>query len=82
MAEQINNGGPAFPVSTGNPDAPHQDGHTTAQFPGMTLRDYFAAKALQGLLSDSKVQAPRSEFAAEAYAMADEMLRAREGGAA
>ena len=49
---------------------------------GMTLRDYFAAKALQGLLSDTNVQAPRSEFAAEAYAMADEMLRVREGGAA
>lgn len=39
----INNGGPAFPVSTGNPDEPHQNGHSTAQFPGMTLRDYFAA---------------------------------------
>jgi hypothetical protein len=44
---------------------------------GMTLRDYFAAKAMQGLLA-SEVNAPRHEFAAEAYAMADAMLKARE----
>lgn len=71
------NGGPAFPVSTGNPDAPHQDGHTTAQFPGMTLRDYFAAKAMQGLLSDPNIKASTKEFAAQAYALADAMLKAR-----
>ena len=71
------NGRPAFPVSTGNPDAPHQDGHTTAQFPGMTLRDYFAAKAMQGLLSDPNIKASANEFAAQAYTLADAMLKAR-----
>ena len=43
----------------------------------MTLRDYFAAKAMQGLLS-SDVYAPVEKFAKQAYVMADEMLKARE----
>lgn len=36
---------PAFPVSTSKNDEGilgHQDGNTTFQFPGMSLRDYFA----------------------------------------
>jgi len=44
---------------------------------GMTLRDYFAAKAMQGLLA-SDVYAPMDSFATRAYAMADAMLKARE----
>ena len=43
---------------------------------GMTLRDYFAAKAMQGLLA-SDVYAPKDKFAENAYAMADAMLEAR-----
>lgn len=37
-------GGPAFPVSTSLEAGQygHQDGPQTWQFPGMTLRDYFA----------------------------------------
>ncbi len=50
--------------------------------PGMTLRDYFAAKAMQGIL----VNTERNEFsfgkvdeiASKAYELADAMLRARE----
>ena len=45
---------------------------------GMTLRDYFAAKAMQGLLA-SEVNAPIETFAKQAYAMADKMLEARNG---
>jgi hypothetical protein len=42
---------------------------------GMSLRDYFAAHALNGILQDSYVP----EFVAErAYAIADAMLRERE----
>lgn len=49
--------------------------------PGMTLRDYFAAKAMQGIL----VNTERNEFsfgkvdeiASKAYELADAMLRAR-----
>ena len=44
---------------------------------GMSLRDYFAAKAVQGLLA-SEVTAPMQEFAIRAYKMADAMLKARE----
>ena len=44
---------------------------------GMTLRDYFAAKALQGLLA-SNVKDTKDKFAKNAYEMADVMLKARE----
>jgi hypothetical protein len=43
----------------------------------MDLRDYFAAKAMQGLLA-SDVYASKDKFAENAYAMADAMLKARE----
>ncbi len=66
-----NNGGPAFPFACQGP--------TTAPeiYYGMDLRDYFAAKALQGLLSDSNVRASEDVFATKAYAIADAMLKAR-----
>ena len=41
-------------------------------------RDYFAAKALQGMLSDSNTGGSDSQFAESAYAYADAMLKARE----
>ena len=44
---------------------------------GMTLRDYFAAKAMQGMMVD--VEQPRCDYiAGAAYKMADAMLKARE----
>ncbi|WP_234116713.1 hypothetical protein [Citrobacter freundii] len=46
---------------------------------GMTLRDYFAAKAMQAMLSNQEWNNWSSEQHAEhAYGVADEMLRARE----
>ena len=57
---------PAFPTGTGI--SPYN--------PGMTLRDYFAAKVLQGLLA-SGLDQPKFEFARKSYEMADEMLKAR-----
>lgn len=52
---------------------------------GMTLRDYFAAKAMQGLLangwcSEQREIAPtmgEHEVAQDAYRLADAMLKAR-----
>jgi hypothetical protein len=41
-------------------------------------RDYFAAAALQGMLSDSNTGGSDSQFAESAYAYADAMLKARE----
>lgn len=54
---------------------------------GMTLRDYFAVQAAQGLLARSFTKDERGrpfvEWVAEfSYELADELLRAREGGAA
>jgi hypothetical protein len=42
---------------------------------GMTLRDYFAAKAMQTMLTFSGTYESHAEYA---YKMADEMLKARE----
>ena len=62
-----NTGGPAFP------------GYGE---PGMTLRDYFAAKAMQGMLANPKLQeqilkAGQSWIEESAWAVADAMLRER-----
>ena len=76
----IKTGGPAFPVSTSNEAEGHQDGPNTWQHPGMALRDYFAAKAMQGLLAQSLGTALGSDpilGAQYAYRVADAMLEAR-----
>jgi hypothetical protein len=46
---------------------------------GMTLRDYFAAKAMQAMLAhpNSSDTAGPESYAAAAYKMADAMLKAR-----
>jgi hypothetical protein len=44
---------------------------------GMTLRDYFAAKALQGILTDAEIAMGISEIAELAYKYADAMMKAR-----
>lgn len=60
---------PAFPVPGMQEDA---------YFNGMSMRDYFAAKAMQGLLSsDSFSQAPPSNIAMLAYGQATAMLNER-----
>jgi hypothetical protein len=46
---------------------------------GMTLRDYFAAKAMQGILSDPRNDDVRPSYVSEwAYKIADAMMKARE----
>ena len=46
---------------------------------GMTLRDYFAAKAMQGMLAACTgwSEAQQERLAKCSYAMADEMMKAR-----
>ena len=63
-----NTGGPAFPTGTG----------VTPYNPGMTLRDYFAAKALQGLMAGTLQTVDTSVIARDCYVLADAMLKARE----
>ncbi|EML6314496.1 hypothetical protein [Pseudomonas aeruginosa] len=75
------NGGPAFPVPL-NPGEPYQ-GHSP--FDGMTLRDYFAAKAVQAWISTYGVSHPATNstcdtVAKQAYQVADAMLEARKEG--
>ncbi len=64
-----NTGGPAFPV-------PDIDGSAVAE--GMTLRDYFAAKALEQHGFLTKPYDTTDEAAKDCYRMADAMLAARE----
>jgi len=45
---------------------------------GMKMRDYFAAKALQGMLAEPSLKATPQEFAQRAYMVADAMLKARD----
>lgn len=69
-----NTGGPAFPI----PLNPGQSWQAMAPCDGMTLRDYFAAKAMQGLLLDGVGSLTDEELADWAYNLADCMLKKRE----
>lgn len=67
-------GGPAFPFgqiseTTGQPVNGFYD-------PGMTLRDYFAAKAMQAMLTRG-APLDSDQMALDAYVYADAMLAAR-----
>ena len=76
---------PAFPIEIRAlaPGEPHQPGAMVAQFPGMTLRDWFAGQALVGLMSNSihdhcPLFGSGEPFARDAYIVADAMLAERE----
>ena len=75
-----NTGGPAFPVH--RPVAPENTPYAASMVisDGMTLRDYFAAKAMQGLIAypHTAPNATAFDFANAAYEMADAMLEARD----
>lgn len=64
-----NTGGPAFPV-------PDIDGSNVCE--GMTLRDYFAAKAMQSMCLAVRREQDVEIIPEAAYRMADAMLKARE----
>lgn len=52
---------------------------TTIIAKGMTLRDYFAGRAMQGMLSEnSGIRYPTDELVDFAYKVADAMIFARE----
>src|SRR5574337_1367400 len=77
MTRKTETGGPAFPQHHGGGASggflPWEEGTERA---GMTLRDYFAAKAMQGLLAHEGEE--EAAICAEiAYAMADAMIAAR-----
>jgi hypothetical protein len=64
MPNEKTTGGPAFPTLR------HE------HVPGMSLRDYFAAKAMQAIVSRGAVDV--AQMAKHAYQYADAMLRATE----
>ena len=76
---KIDDGGPAFPVNELN----QHDGKIFNQHMGLTLRDYFAAKAMQVLISKSDGQSKTGGkagvplIACYAYEFADAMLATR-----
>ena len=72
------NGGPAFPVADPSKfDLPNLDEYYRAAG-GMTLRDYFAAKAITGMLaSPIQSQSGADMYARDAYTIADAMLLER-----
>jgi hypothetical protein len=88
MADQINDGGPAFPA----PDKGESDygSNNRGAYSGMSLRDHFAANALQGLCANpgaafqandhsgwGLVNCTDADLAALSYRIADAMLAAR-----
>jgi hypothetical protein len=64
-----NTGGPMFPAPTTKP--------LENYYPGISIRDYFAAKAMQSICNVWPRITPEST-AKTAYEFADAMLRARE----
>jgi hypothetical protein len=76
--QPINDGGPAFPCE----EQIRCNGEVCdiRKFTGMTIRDYFAAAALQGLLASIQPNQLWSgdDVAITCYRTADVMLKARE----
>lgn len=72
----VHGGGPAFPHDQIH-DQMTPFRHLDAQ-PGMTLRDYFAAKAMQGMCADPSFAPTRyGDIADRAYLLADAMIAER-----
>jgi hypothetical protein len=86
----INDGGPAFPIErmtahgilahTGLPQGDAEYIAALARMTrGMTLRDYFAAKALAFVVGYAELaHTGPNDWAAAAYEIADAMLKARD----
>ncbi len=92
MSDEINNGGPAFPAGSIRKTR-QRPGDAGSDFvvseivkpcyEGITARDYFAAKAMQGMVSTVKFLKEAEglnpdPLAVAAYQIADAMLKARE----
>jgi hypothetical protein len=78
MSDTKDNGGPAFPNM---PPIDHPGGGSAGGYPypaeGASMRDYFAAKAMQSLLVPVGLNLAPAIAAKAAYDYADAMLEAR-----
>lgn len=72
MSNQKETGGAAFPLYDH-----HGNGQQFLADCGMTLRDYFAAKAMQGFCADTEVTCTWDMLAEASYNVADAMLAER-----
>ncbi|MBX9488801.1 hypothetical protein J8Z82_14565 [Yersinia enterocolitica] len=70
MTGEIKTGGPAFPFVPG-------EGSALYESEGMQLRDYMAAKYMQGVSANPEKLYDDDNLAKEAYLMADAMIKAR-----
>lgn len=76
-------GGPAFPRPaftpglSGQHDKPAEAGFANTESQGMSLRDWFAGQALQGMLSYPQTPVSAATMAVASYVLADAMLAAR-----
>jgi hypothetical protein len=84
----MNDGGPAFPGQWYDFQPTTGEQVVRESFVGMTLRDYFAAAALQGIIAaqanpqsnEYADDACKRTFPRHAYEFADAMLKQREKG--
>ncbi len=85
MSDKIDDGGPAFPL-TGFETDPTEGDREEVFSRGMTLRDWFAGMALQGMLAYSYVSSSSgnyhenctiSQASQRAFIYADAMIEAR-----
>lgn len=74
--KNVDDGGPAFPTDSECQIGPHR-----YHFPGMTLRDYFAGMALQGLIfhcaADYSSGSCNAVVVERAFSLADAMIERR-----
>lgn len=76
-----NDGGPAFPVKDARVyDSLTGETFTPNGFNGISARDYFAASVIEGIMLNSIMlkSGNPTQWANDAYAVADAMLAARE----
>ena len=83
MSDKTNDGGPAFPAPNFAVPRDMADEMVVKlrDMQGMTLRDYFAAKAMQGMAGSHRYCEhgwDQADLAAQAYEIADAMLKARD----
>ena len=66
-------------IEDGGPIAPTMRGNAGSIIPvgGLTIRDWFAGMALQGVYTAGVGDLTEAEIAADAYRMADSMITAR-----
>lgn len=76
MAKKVQNEENAFPLEERDRSQAHE---IYAVHRGMSLRDYFAAKVLQGILANSfsDIELTMPDYAQTAYLLADAMMKER-----